>query len=85
VVAGGISLVLLLTPVLLINLIDAGPARLLGFIVWEIPVMFVYYVAGEQAPFWMGGVLAWVLWGLITYALLCVVDIHTRSLSSTHA
>lgn len=85
VVAGGISLVLVLTPILLTSVFDSGPARVLAFIFLQLPAMFVDYVAGDQGHFWMAGVLAWVLWGLITYALLWLVDVHVRSSLSEHA
>lgn len=81
--AGGISLVLVLTPILLMGLLDTGPARLLAFIFLEFPAMLVDYVVGDQGHFWMTGVLAWVVWGLITYALLWLVDIHVGSHRST--
>lgn len=82
---GGISLVLVLTPILLMSLADAGLARLLAFIFLEFPAMFVDYVAGDQGRFWMTGVLAWILWGSITYALLWLIDVRAGSSSSKHA
>lgn len=84
-VAGGVSLVLVLTPALLMSFSDTGLARLLAFIFLQFPAMLVDFVAGDRGHFWMAAVLAWVLWGLITYAFLWMVDVHAGASSSKHA
>ena len=69
-VAGGISLVLVLTPILLMSFFDTGPARLLAFIFLQYPAMLIGYVSGGEANIYAVAAVAWALWGVIMYAAL---------------
>ena len=71
--AGGISLVLVLAPTILMSLVDTGLARLLAFIFLQFPAMLIGYVTGGEAGTYALAIVAWVLWSVIIYAALWFV------------
>lgn len=70
VIAGGVSLVIVVTTVLLVTFFDSGPVRLLVFIFLQYPAMFAGYVAGGEASVHAVGIVAWGLWSVVIYAAL---------------
>lgn len=82
VVAAGISLALVLAPLVLISFSDSDFAGLLVFIFLQFPLMLAGYVGRDEvsvdAMFAIGIVLAWVLWSAIMYAVLWQVDAWKR-------
>jgi len=70
VIAGGVSLVLVLTTVILVSFFDSGLTRLLAFVFLQYPAMLIGYVAGNEVGIYMLGTVAWVLWSVVIYAAL---------------
>ena len=67
---------LVFAPLALSQFVDSSLVGLGSFLFLQYPAMLVDYVAGDQGRFWMAGILAWVLWSALTYAVLwLVVDV----------
>ncbi|MDO9557870.1 MAG: hypothetical protein Q7J82_09910 [Coriobacteriia bacterium] len=73
-IAGGISLALVLTTVVLMGFYDSGLARLLSFIFLQYPAMLIGYIADNEVSVYALGLVAWILWSVVIYAILWFVE-----------
>lgn len=79
-IAGGISLVLVLTTVVLMGFFDSGLARLLAFIFLQYPAMLIGYMAGNEVSIYTLGTVAWILWSVVICAAWWFVETFVHGL-----
>lgn len=63
--AGGISLVLVSTTVVLMSSLDSGPFRLLAFLFLQYPALLIDLVADHEVSIYTLGTVAWILWSVV--------------------
>lgn len=73
-IAGGTSLLLVSTTVVLQGFYDSALARLLAFIFLQYPAMLIGYMADNEVSIYALGLVAWILWSVVIYATLWFVQ-----------
>ena len=80
VIAGSVSLVLVVTTVVLMGVFDSVFSRMLAFVFLQYPAMLIGYVTGNEVSVYMLGVVSWILWSVVIFAALWVFGTFAKGL-----